>query len=166
MNIKTQINLVVNRPDGRCSEMTAAGDQVTPAMLDAAEDLLHTLTTGERPLLLNLYDVCARAFGTTREDAKRRLMAAMYGKPGEAISPTSVDQRRIADGDRALALPDPESVTEIYQQLAIIFDGMAALQSLDDLGEEGNLRAAQSLRTLEARHAELTALVRPPKVRR
>ena len=29
---------------------------VTSAMIDSAEDLLHTLTTGERPLLKNLYD--------------------------------------------------------------------------------------------------------------
>lgn len=48
-------------------------------MLGVAEDLVETLTTGERPPLKGLYELCARAFGTTREDAKERIQAAAYG---------------------------------------------------------------------------------------
>lgn len=77
------IHLIVTRPDGHCSNIKIDGDPVTPTMLEAAEDLLHTLTCGERALPKDLYDACARAFGTTRDDAKERLLAALYGKSKE-----------------------------------------------------------------------------------
>jgi hypothetical protein len=77
-----RVHLVLARPDGRRSVAEIAGDRVTPEMIAAAEDLLHTLTTGERPPPEGLYDLCALAFGTTREDAKRRLLGAAYGKKG------------------------------------------------------------------------------------
>ena len=76
--VKPRIRLVVERADGRRSEIET-GDQVTQDMLDVAEDLLHTLTTGDRPPLKGLYELCAKAFGTTRDDAKERILAAAYG---------------------------------------------------------------------------------------
>ena len=76
--MKPRIHLIVERADGRRSEIET-GTQVTDDMLAVAEDLLHTLTTGERPPLKGLYELCAKAFGTTRDDAKDRLIAAMYG---------------------------------------------------------------------------------------
>ena len=76
--MKPRIHLVIEREDGRRSEITT-GAQVTDDMLAVAEDLLHTLTTGDRPPLRGLYELCAKAFGTTREDAKERLFAAAYG---------------------------------------------------------------------------------------
>lgn len=76
--MKPRIHLVVVREDGRYSEIESC-DPVTSEMLDAAEDLLETLTTGKRPPLKGLYDVCARAFNTSRDDAKERILAAMYG---------------------------------------------------------------------------------------
>lgn len=78
--MKPRIHLGVIRDDGSCSDIEISGDPVTPAMLDAAEDLLHTLVTRERTLPKDLYDACARAFDTTRDDAKERLLAALYGK--------------------------------------------------------------------------------------
>jgi hypothetical protein len=81
--VKPRIHLVIERENGVCTDTES--EQVTSAMMDAAEDLFTTLTTGERPLIKNLYDLCAQAFGTTREDAKRRLVAAAYGKPGKAL---------------------------------------------------------------------------------
>lgn len=84
--LKPRVHLVVERPDGRRSDIEIGGDPVTSEMLDAAEDLLHTLTTGERQLPKGLYDACAMAFGTTREDAKKRLLGAIYGKRGKATS--------------------------------------------------------------------------------
>ena len=80
--MKPRIHLVVERPDGRRSDIKISGDPVTTEMIDSAEDLVHTLTTGERPPIKGLYDLCATAFGTTRENAKKRLIGAIYGKKG------------------------------------------------------------------------------------
>ena len=82
--MKPRIFLVVERPNCRCSQIEIVGDPVTAEMIDAAEDLLHTMTTGERTLPKGLYDLCATAFGTTREDAKKRVLGAIYGKHGKA----------------------------------------------------------------------------------
>ena len=84
--MKPYIRLVVKRHNGHCSDVEISGDPVTAEMLDVAEDLLHTLTTGERPPLKGFYELCALAFGTTREDAKKRLLGASYGKRGEPTS--------------------------------------------------------------------------------
>lgn len=73
-----RIHLVVERTDGTRTEREAVA-QVTEDMLAVAEDLLVTLTTGERPPLKGLYDLCARAFSTSRDDAKERILAASYG---------------------------------------------------------------------------------------
>lgn len=68
--------------------------------------------------------------------------------------------RRLEDGARALALPAlPESVTkaEIERQLEILYQGMVALQSLDDLGsEEANAKAWSDMETLQARFDALS----------
>jgi hypothetical protein len=85
--MKPRIHLILNRPSGHGSNIEIDGDPVTQPMLDAAEDLLATLSTGERLLPKDLYDVCARAFDTTREDAKKRLTAAMYGAGKKKAKP-------------------------------------------------------------------------------
>jgi len=77
--VKPRIALVLVRTDGHRSDAEIEGAPVTSDMIDSAEDLLHTLTTGERPVIKNLYDLVAKAFGTTREDAKERITAAAYG---------------------------------------------------------------------------------------
>jgi len=153
--VKPRLHLIIERPDGHRSEAEIEGPKVTSAMLDSAEDLLHTLTTGERPVIKNLYDLVARAFGTTPKEAKERLTAAAYGwsAPKDTTSPH--DLRRLADGARALALPAPQDPAEIRAQLEVIHAGMLALQSLDDLGEESNRRAHEDLRELEKRYAAL-----------
>jgi hypothetical protein len=78
---------------------------------------------------------------------------------GELQSTTvsAIDRRRLADGDRAMALHEPQNHAEIHEQLLIINDGMRALQSLDDLGEEGNRRAHENLAKLEKRYDNLSA---------
>jgi len=161
MTMKPRIYLVVDRADGRRSEAEIEGVSITSAMIDAAEDLLTTLTTGDRPVIKNLYDLAARAFGTTREDAKERITAATYGMSSLEIARisrvTDRDRRRIADGDRALALPDPQNDDEIHAQLEVLHDGICALQSLDDLGEEGNRLAHENLCELEKRYWERRA---------
>jgi len=85
------IHLVMIRADGSGSDVEIAGDPVTPLMLDAAEDLLHALSCGERLLPKDLYDVVARAFDTTHDDAKKRIYGAMYGvQKHEEFEPTLV----------------------------------------------------------------------------
>lgn len=91
--MKPRIYLVVERSDGRESAAEIEGDPITAPMMDAAEDLLHTLTTGERPVMNSLYEVCAKAFGTSRDDAKERLMAATYG-----MSETKIEGRSESRG--------------------------------------------------------------------
>ena len=49
----------------------------------------------------------------------------------------------------------PKTQAEIREQLVIVGDGIAALQSLDDLGPEGNARAARDLEELWRRHTVL-----------
>ncbi len=82
--MKPRIHLVVERVGGRRSEIET-GAKVTEDMLNVAEELLHTLTTGDRPPLKGLYELCAKAFGTTPDDAKERLLAAMYGMEKKAF---------------------------------------------------------------------------------
>lgn len=88
--IRPQIRLVLVRPDGPPDSPAVSaqigGIRVTPAMLEAAEDLLHTLTTGERKLPKDLYEIVARAFSTTRHDAKGRILLAIYGGKGAPIA--------------------------------------------------------------------------------
>jgi len=91
--MKTHIHLIVERPDGHRSVAEIIATPVTSAMLEAAEDLLHTLTTGERPPPKGLYELCALAFGTTRQDAKKRLLGAAYGKHG-SVSASGSQPRR------------------------------------------------------------------------
>lgn len=74
------IKLIVTRPDGSRSTARIAGrDNVTAPMIDAAGDLIATMTTGERSLPSGLYDAMAIAFDVPRAEAKRRLHRALYG---------------------------------------------------------------------------------------
>lgn len=86
--VKPQICLTLVRPNSHQPVINEiGGPRVTTAMLEAAEDLLHTLTTGERQLPKDLYEVTARAFGTTRDDAKDRLIRAIYGGKSTPVPP-------------------------------------------------------------------------------
>lgn len=49
MKPKSKIKLVLVRPNGHRSEVEISGMPVSNQMLDAAEDLLETMTTGKRP---------------------------------------------------------------------------------------------------------------------
>jgi hypothetical protein len=69
-----------------------------------------------------------------------------------------IDARRLRDGARALELSSaaaPTSRDEIRQQLSSLYEGMVALQSLDDLGPEGNAKAAHDLQELGRRYRVL-----------
>lgn len=68
-----------------------------------------------------------------------------------------VDQRRLRDGALALAVSStlPETATEVRAQLGIVGEGIAALQSLDDMGEEANAQAERDQQELWRRHAAL-----------
>lgn len=76
--------------------------------------------------------------------------------------PSTIDQRRLHDGARALAVSAKEAVTvdEVRAQLAVVHDGLAALQSLDDLGPEANARAFADERKLWKRYETLSSRLR------
>ncbi len=71
--------------------------------------------------------------------------------------PSTIDQRRLRDGARALEVSsrEPETADEIRAQLEMVRDGIAALQSLDDLGEEANVRATRDQQELWKRYHAL-----------
>jgi len=59
--------------------------------------------------------------------------------------PSAVDRRRLRDGAHALEVSShaPQTGDDVRAQIAVISDGIAALQSLDDLGPEANACAAR-----------------------
>jgi hypothetical protein len=69
-------------------------------------------------------------------------------------TPSTIDQRRLRDAAHALEVSSraPETVAEIRALLEAIHDGIAALQSLDDLGEEANVRATRDQQELWRRY--------------
>lgn len=74
-------------------------------------------------------------------------------------TPSTIDQRRLRDGVRALDVSSrvPETLDEVRSQLEIVHDGIAALQSLDDLGEEANESAERDQQELWKRMKVLDA---------
>jgi len=57
--------------------------------------------------------------------------------------PSAIDHRRLRDGATALVVSDRmgETIDVVRAQLEDVVAGIAALQSLDDLGPEANERA-------------------------
>ena len=75
--------------------------------------------------------------------------------------PSFHDQRRLTTGAQALALsyPPADTVAAIWEQIAVVRDGIAALQSLDDLGPVANAQASADEQELWKRiHALETRL--------
>jgi len=91
--VRPQISLTLVRPDGPGASAHIGGSRVTPVQLEAAEELLFTMKTGERQLPKDLYEMVARAFSTTRSDAKARLQLAIYGGKGAPETPPVEDPR-------------------------------------------------------------------------
>ena len=59
--------------------------------------------------------------------------------------PSAIDQRRLRDGATALDVSSrpAETIDAVRSQLEVVVAGIAALQSLDDLGPETNERASR-----------------------
>jgi hypothetical protein len=71
-------------------------------------------------------------------------------------SPTPIDQRRLEDGARAMALKDPKTKDEVQDHLEILHTGIVALQSMQDLGSsEANRAAHEDMRILEEKQRRL-----------
>jgi hypothetical protein len=68
--------------------------------------------------------------------------------------PSSIDQRRLRTGAAVLhtTVETPSTIEGLRQQLDALHDGIAALQSLDDLGEVANAKASADMQTLLARY--------------
>lgn len=86
-----------------------------------------------------------------------RSESSEYSRAIEEGRVSAVDQRRLRDGARALALPEPKTREEIDAALVVISDGILAMQSLDDLGEEANKKAHADLAELFRREERLKA---------
>jgi len=73
--------------------------------------------------------------------------------------PSATDHRRLRDGARALdvSAQTGETAAELRGQISAVHDGIAALQSLDDLGPEGNEQAFRDEQELWKRMATLEA---------
>lgn len=76
--------------------------------------------------------------------------------------PSIIDQRRLRDGAHALEVSGrtPETADEIRIQLEVVGAGIAALQSLDDLGPEANERACRDEQELWKRMKTLKQRLR------
>ncbi|HSX22895.1 MAG TPA: hypothetical protein VLE97_09000 [Gaiellaceae bacterium] len=72
-------------------------------------------------------------------------------------TPSAIDARRLRDGATALDVSSrpAETAAEIRAQIESIHDGIAALQSLDDLGPEANAQAQRDEEELWKRMKEL-----------
>ena len=87
------------------------------------------------------------------------------------MTPTVIDQRRLRDGAAALAasVEPAGTLDELAKQIETVSAGIAAMQSLDDLGPEENARAYRDeqelwlrLKMLEARQIELARKATKP----
>jgi CxxC-x17-CxxC domain-containing protein len=70
------------------------------------------------------------------------------------MAKSPITERRLRDGARAMALPEPGPLTTLQQlqeQIDIAQDGILALQSTDDLGEELNRKVQNDLTELFSR---------------
>lgn len=76
---------------------------------------------------------------------------------GKAPVGSAVDQRRLRDGAYALDVSSrvPTTIIDARSQLEIVHAGLAALQSLDDLGEEANVQAERDQQELWKRYEAL-----------
>lgn len=77
---------------------------------------------------------------------------------GEVVGRHSaITERRLRDGDRAHARIEerPAMLEEKRALLEVLGDGVAALQSLDDLGPEQNREAMRKMDEVLARYMEL-----------
>jgi hypothetical protein len=81
----TRIVLTIDRTQPRRERSHVEIEDANDEMLAVADELHETLTKGTRPPLQGLYELVAQAFGTTREDAKKRLIFAAYGGVGEPL---------------------------------------------------------------------------------
>lgn len=75
---------------------------------------------------------------------------------GLPTEPTRRDRERLAKGDEALCLGEPQSDREALEQLEILHTGIVALQSTDDLGSLcANRRTQKNLDKLLEKHSRL-----------
>lgn len=138
-----------------------------------AEEITAAEAVGEEPakwvrMICDLEDERQTPLSALRKwreltpTAQRLVVEKFKGDRQERIAkglptePTARDRERLKKGDVALALGDPHSNREVLQQLEVLHAGIAALQSLDDLGSTwANKRAQRNLDTLTEKYNRL-----------
>lgn len=74
---------------------------------------------------------------------------------------SALTRRRLHDGERAMAVStDGETKEELQDKLEVIKDGIRALQSTDDLGEDMNRRVYEQERELWKRYREVEGRIK------
>lgn len=123
-------------------------EAVGRACLRIIEDSRH-----QPALTLKALEVCLRGAQFSEKTPAAKIASTVGSR---------IDQRRLRDGANALAASStpPETATEVRAQLSIVGEGIAALQSLDDLGEEANAQAERDQQELWKRHESLTKLLK------
>jgi len=93
--------------------------------------------------------------GTARECTA--FLIGWRERPYAPWSPSPIDLRRLHDGAVALSASNtmPRTRVEAEVLLEQISNGIRAMQSLDDLGEDGNRRAMRDLNDLSRRYEAL-----------
>jgi hypothetical protein len=139
-------------------------DEQLARALDGVEDwLAHPPAT--------LFDLWCRHVGIEPNTYESAIAYGAFSAARDYFltmrsTPSTVAQRRLRDGAAALAASvEPAStLDELASQIETVSAGIAAMQSLDDLGPEANAQSYrdeqelwQRLKKLQARQAELAA---------
>lgn len=83
---------------------------------------------------------------------------SIYPEQWLVPAPSARDQRRLALGAAALAMPEPTTEAEARAQFEQLKEALAAMQSLDDLGRIANEKAMQDHDILMAKFERLKTL--------
>ena len=78
-----------------------------------------------------------------------------FGLAGQYLVMSVADSRRLAAGEDALNLPEPENETEREMQVGQIGSALAALQSTDDLGPYLNKWVDDAMQKLLAKRTAM-----------
>lgn len=115
------------------------------------------LSFTETVVLCNALSMYVDGCHNDSEKAKAMLRDVERALELGPIIPSSDDQRRLRDGATALEVSNlpAETIAEVRGQLEVVRDGIAALQSLDDLGPVANDQAARDEQELWKRRKVL-----------
>ena len=114
-----------------------------------AADLRQTILSIQRWILGGVQEILIAPNLERAKDVAKSMKAILENFDPVDFPPVVL--RRLEDGRKAMALPEPKTQKKIAEQIPVIEDGIRALQSLDDLGKEANKKACNDMDTLTAK---------------